>query len=63
MGCRGKYSIAGLRPCWSAHAVMPMQPSDQGSSLPLWPSQDCPGRAHLTHIGDGRAAAPIRVTM
>ena len=36
MGCRGTYSIAGLRPCWSAHAVVPMQPSRSGSSLPLW---------------------------
>jgi hypothetical protein len=36
MGCRGTCSIAGLRRCWSADAVAPMQPSGSGSSLPLW---------------------------
>jgi hypothetical protein len=30
------HSIAGLRRCWSADAVAPMQPSGSGSSLPLW---------------------------
>ena len=33
IGCRGTYAIAGLRPCWSAHAGLPMQPSSSGSTV------------------------------
>ena len=37
MVCRGTYFIAGLRPCWSTHAVVPMQPSKiRVPSLPMW---------------------------
>jgi membrane protease YdiL (CAAX protease family) len=64
IGCRGTYSIAGLRSCWSGARRRADAAVRSGCRrCPCGGSQDCPGRAHLTHIGDGRAAAPIRVTM
>jgi hypothetical protein len=35
MGCRGTHSIAGLRPYWSTHARVPMQPSRAESTVCL----------------------------
>ena len=64
IGCRGTYSIAGLRPCWSGACRRADAAVQIRVVAALWGlGRACRGRPHLIPIGDGRVAAPIRVTM
>jgi hypothetical protein len=55
MGGRGTHSIAGLRPYWSTHASVPMQPSRSESTV----CRERQGRAESSSYSRGQG---IRLT-